>query len=181
MFRIASLTSITLFFLVSIVLAAGNTPKKPAKAPEAVVRTWKGVVAWVIDGDSIRVRPDGKEKTVEIRLVGIDAPEYKQPRGRDALHFVIGTAKGKKVAVEDRGKDRYGRTLARVYLPDGRILNHEILRAGWAWWFRRFKDSQPDAGELKKIEAEAKKKRFGLWADPHPKPPWDWRNGRGKR
>jgi micrococcal nuclease len=59
-----------------------------------------------------------------------------------------------------------------VMLPDGRNLNHEIVRAGFAWWFQRYALTDT---ELKKLEAEAREARRGLWADPKPVPPWEWR------
>ncbi len=34
--------------------------------------------------------------------------------------------------------DRCGRTAAQVVLPDGRVLNHEHVKAGLAWWYRRY-------------------------------------------
>lgn len=71
-----------------------------------------------------------------------------------------------------RDTDRYGRLVGEVLLPDGRNLNHELVRAGMAWWYRRY--AQEDT-TLAQLEAEARAARRGLWRDPHPVPPWEWR------
>ncbi len=79
---------------------------------------------------------------------------------------------GKTVTVQDHGRYRYGRTIGEVILPDGRVLNHEMAKAGFAWWYRRY---APDDGTLAQLEADAKAAKRGLWADPNPLPPWAWR------
>ena len=71
------------------------------------------------------------------------------------------------------------RLLGEVVLPDGRSLNQELVRAGYAWWFRRYsRDST-----LARLEQEAREWRRGLWADAAPIPPWEYRikgrTGRG--
>jgi endonuclease YncB( thermonuclease family) len=78
------------------------------------------------------------------------------------------------VVVEAAGRDRHGRVLAEARLPDGRSLNQELVRVGFAWWFRRYSSDVTLAG----LEAEARSARRGLWADPHPVAPWDYRRAR---
>jgi len=56
--------------------------------------------------------------------------------------------------------------------PDGRVLNHELVKAGFAWWYRRY---APDDDTLVQLEQEARDAKRGLWVDPHPVPPWQWR------
>jgi nuclease-like protein len=73
--------------------------------------------------------------------------------------------------LETADRDRYDRLLAEVRLPDGRSLNQELVRAGYAWWFRRY----PADPVLARLEADARVARRGLWADPHPTPPWEYR------
>jgi micrococcal nuclease len=72
------------------------------------------------------------------------------------------------VTVKVRDKDRYGRTVADVILPDGKSLNHELVRAGYAWWFRKY---APHDRELEQLEKEAREAKRGLWSDPHAIPP----------
>jgi micrococcal nuclease len=123
----------------------------------------------VIDGDSIRVMHDGKAE--QVRLNGIDCPEKKQPFGTRAKQFTSAQSFAKEVTVRQSGRDRYGRTLAEVILPDGRSLNRELLKAGLAWWFRKY-SKDVSLGDL---EDEARLTKRGLWADSDPVPPWEWR------
>lgn len=75
------------------------------------------------------------------------------------------------MTIQPTGIDKYGRTLANVILPDGRNLSQELVRQGYAWWFRKYsKDEQ-----LGRLEADARVAKRGLWADPKPVPPWEWR------
>jgi hypothetical protein len=74
-----------------------------------------------------------------------------------------------------RDNDRYGRVVAEIILPDGRNLNHEIVRAGFAWWYRAYARGD---GDLERLEREARDARRGLWADSAPVPPWEWRKAR---
>ena len=60
-------------------------------------------------------------------------------------------------------------------LPDGRVLNQELVKAGFAWWYRRY---APDDETLVQLEREAREAKRGLWADPDPLPPWEWRTAR---
>ena len=130
-----------------------------------------GKVVGVTDGDSITVLRDREQ--VKVRLVDIDAPEWGQPfanRSKQALTILV---KGHGVRVVEHGKDRYQRTLGRVYLGDIDV-NAEQVRQGMAWVFRHHaKDVS-----LFQIEADARDRKRGLWRDPEPVPPWEWRKDR---
>ena len=77
----------------------------------------------------------------------------------------------KTVKVLVRGTDRYGRTLGIIFL-DGRVINTELVRAGWAWHYVEYSDSKV----LAQAEQEARKAKRGLWAGmTSPIAPWDWR------
>jgi endonuclease YncB( thermonuclease family) len=68
-------------------------------------------------------------------------------------------------------RDRYGRRLAEVLLPDGRSLNQELVKTGLPWWFRKYsKDLR-----LGELERQARMAKRGLWVEAHPVPPWEWR------
>ena len=45
---------------------------------------------------------------------------------------------GKEVTLQTHGLDKYGRTLADVFLPDGTNVNHEVVKDGWCWWYRKY-------------------------------------------
>ena len=78
------------------------------------------------------------------------------------------------ITVHQVDTDRYSRIIADVILPDGRNLNHELVKAGLAWWYRRY---APRDSVLEALEFAARKARSGLWADPHALAPWQWRKG----
>ncbi len=79
---------------------------------------------------------------------------------------------GKTVTVNVMDVDRYWRTVGEVVLPDGGSLNEGLVKAGLAWWYRRY---APEDGTLAQLEANAKAAKRGLWAEPNPVPPWEWR------
>jgi hypothetical protein len=83
---------------------------------------------------------------------------------------------GKAVTIAERDKDRYGRTVAEVILPDVRDLGQEMVRSGYAWHHVKY---APNDDTLDRLEAEARAAKRGLWAQPGAVPPWDWRSGVG--
>jgi endonuclease YncB( thermonuclease family) len=123
----------------------------------------------VSDGDTVTALKDDGE--IKIRLVEIDAPEKAQAYGAASKRSLTELCLNTVATLEEQGKDRYGRTLARVHC-DGTDANAEQVRRGMAWVYRRYvsKDSP-----LYAVEDEAKAARRGLWADAEPLPPWEWR------
>jgi micrococcal nuclease len=95
----------------------------------------------------------------KVRLNGIDAPQKKQPFSTQAERFAGELAFGKTVTVRVVGKDRYRRFIGDVVLPDGHILNHELVKAGMAWWYRNY---APRDALLERLESEARAARVGL-------------------
>ena len=138
-------------------------------ASTAQATTLSGRVVKVADGDTIQVLVNGKAE--KIRLAGIDCPEKKQPFGQAATRYTLKLAAQKIVTVQVETTDRYGRKVAEVFLPEGQSLNRELVRSGYAWWFRKYSTDQ-SIGEL---ENEARTARRGLWADSNPVAPWEWR------
>lgn len=136
------------------------------------VHAWEGVVVRVIDGDSMQIRRDGK--IYEIRLYGIDTPEYKQPYSNKAKQFTRRLAYNKTVSVEKKDIDRYGRIVALVF-SRGKLVNRELVRAGLAWFYPKYCLEQPLCGELESLERQARRERRGLWRENSPVSPWDWK------
>ena len=136
---------------------------------------WSARVVWVLDGDSLIVRRDGRKVT--IRLEGIDSPEKGQAWADRARTFAREQALGQQVRVRPKERDRHGRTVARVFLDDGRDLGLTLVRSGLAWWYRRY--SRDPA--LKEAEQQARADRVGLWSDPEPVPPWKWKRQQHRR
>jgi len=133
---------------------------------------FQGRVVGVIDGDTIKVLQQGKQ--VKVRLVGIDCPEKDQPYGQKAKSFVMELIAGKSVIIKYESYDRYGRIVGAVFLSDGRNLNHELVQTGLAWWYRKY---APNDKTLVRLEYEARKAKLGLWTEPNPVSPWEWRRG----
>jgi micrococcal nuclease len=136
---------------------------------------WSGKCVGVIDGDTIDVMNGTSPE--RIRLYGIDCPEKKQDYSRVASKFAAKMVFGKTVEVIPvRTEKRYEKTRTIAYVNvDGKSLNRELLKAGLAWWFRKYARTDD---VLEKLEKEACQARLGLWSDPCPIPPWDWRHNK---
>lgn len=126
----------------------------------------------VHDGDTLTVLVERKQ--VRVRLIEIDAPELKQPYGARSKQSLSELCFGKTANLEVHDRDRYGRTLAQVHCS-GKDANAEQVRRGYAWTYTRY--AAPDS-PLFALEREARSARRGLWEDPTPTPPWDWRRNR---
>lgn len=131
---------------------------------------FSGPVVSVLDGDTIEVLHNRHPE--RIRLYGIDCPEKGQAYGQRAKQATSDLAFKQEVTLYTHGNDKYGRTIADVLLQDGTNVNHTLVKDGWCWWYRQY---APGDMVLEGFEIEARETRKGLWADPHPVPPWDWR------
>ena len=120
----------------------------------------------VIDGDTIVL-----EYGERVRLIGVDTPETVHPNkpvqyfGKEASKFTKDMVEGKNVRLEYdwQRKDRYGRTLAYVYLLDGIFVNAEIIKQGFGFAYTKYPFKYMD--EFKDYEKNARKAGKGLWAD----------------
>lgn len=156
-------------FLVCLVLATIVLPPLVARlrGPPAGAQAWR--VLTIHDGDTVTcLAADGRPR--RIRLVGIDAPEFGQAYGRRATEALAAKLEGRTVEVEERGVDQHGRLLGRLR-HDGRDVNLEMVADGWAWAF----GFAPDETYMT-AEEEARRRRAGLWADPRPISPAEWRS-----
>jgi endonuclease YncB( thermonuclease family) len=126
-------------------------------------------VVSVHDGDSLTVLVENRR--MKIRLKDIDAPELGQPFGARSRQSLSELCHGKLASVEVRSRDRYQRAIARVTCA-GTDANAEQVRRGYAWAYTRYarRDSP-----LFAFEGEARTARRGLWTDPTPVAPWEWR------
>lgn len=132
----------SVFVLLLLLFPACNKPHTPGEAE----------ITRIVDGDTYHVLLNGKDE--KIRLIGIDTPESKRNKkavkdarrghediddivamGKEAAAFVktlIKPGDHVRVEIDARERDQYGRILAYLYLPDGRMLNEAIIRAGYA-------------------------------------------------
>lgn len=123
----------------------------------------------VHDGDTLTVLVERRQ--VKVRLADIDAPELRQPYGGHSKRSLSELCFGKSATLDVRNRDRYGRAIATVTCA-GTNANAEQVRRGYAWTYTRY--ARADS-PLFRIEHEARATRRGLWADPAPVPPWNWR------
>lgn len=134
-------------------------------------------VVSVADGDTITVVRDKVSR--KIRLAGIDAPEKNQPFGMMAREFLPSLVFGKDVEIETEKMDRYGREVGKVLL-NGRDMNLAMVVAGLAWHYKKYQaeQSSDDRRLYDSAEKDARSAGRGLWVDPVPIPPSEWRAGK---
>ena len=135
----------------------------------------EGRIVRVTDGDTITLL-DAENRQHKIRLDGIDAPESGQPFGGASKRNLADLVANREVVAECGKTDRYRREVCRV-LVGGVDAGLEQVRAGMAWYFRRYaKELPPDRRQqYADMEVQAQAERRGLWADAEPMAPWDWR------
>ena len=150
---------------LGVVLLALLTP-----SPADAVSEYHGLVVSVLDGDILEVLHNRYPE--RIRLSGIDCPEKGQAYGHQAKQATSEMVFGKEVIIQTHGRDKAGRTLADVLLPDGTHVNHTLVKNGWCWWYRKYASRNT---ELARLEQNARKTKKGLWVGPTHIPPWEWR------
>lgn len=130
------------------------------------------------DGDSFELK-DERNRTVRVRLYGIDAPESAQRFGRQSREHLTTLIRSKDLRLKTMYLDNYKRSVAIVYLVEGngideRSVNQRQVQAGMAWVYDYF--CTGDICKTWKVEeAMARKEKLGLWKDDDPTPPWQWR------
>ncbi len=141
---------------------------------------WQVKEGSIYDGDGLRVVRGNEEK--KIRLCGTDAPEIKQPLGvesRDYLRSLIAKGDGTIYVLEVKS-DRYGRTVAELFMPlkdsSGQEihLNTEMIMAGMAWHYEQYSGNCPNQYGLEMAENIARDEKVGVYSGSH-QPPWEFR------
>lgn len=129
----------------------------------------KAEVIAIQDGDTIELKflYAGKkagqrmEKPIRIRLLHVNCPERGRPYYKVAKQYTSQQCFRKTVQIRHAGNfDKYGRLLGEVVLPNGRILNKELVKAGLAVHFKKYSKSQ----EYANLEIQAKKQKVGIWS-----------------
>lgn len=138
--------------------------------------TLQGRVVRVSDGDTVAVL-DSAHREHKIRLAGVDAPEKTQAFGTRSKESLSALIYDHQVSVILGKTDRYGRTIGKIML-DGADVNIEQIKAGYAWHYKKYQNEQPpeDKTSYARAEEEARANKLGLWADPSPTPPWEFRH-----
>ncbi len=139
----------------------------------AIANDIYGQVVGVTDGDTLTLLTNSKEQ-IKVRLAEIDTPERRQPYGSRAKQALSDLAFGKQARLTATEKDRYGRTVARIYVGNVDV-NAELVRQGAAWVYRKYAHDPA----LFALETESRQMKRGLWALPEAEriPPWEWRHG----
>ena len=128
-----------------------------------------GRVVEVHDGDTLTVQTSGGG-LVRVRLEGIDCPELGAPFSRVARARTVELTLYRDVEVRGSVVDDHDRLVARV-LVEGQDESKTLVSEGLAWHYVRY-SSDP---VLAAAERHARETPLGLWRDPHPMAPWDWR------
>ena len=138
--------------------------------------TLTGRVVRILDGDTVEVL-DATQHTERVRMGGIDAPEKTQAFGTQAKQRLADLAGGQAVSVDWQKRYRNGRVVGRLLAAD-RDVGLQLVREGYAWWYRAFADEQSPVDRVLYAAAEqsARTARRGLWADAQPLAPWDYRH-----
>ncbi len=157
--------------------SAGSTPAQPVSSsgmssPSPASRAanshlWR--VVGVSDGDTVTCLDENNQQQ-KIRLAGIDAPEIGQDYGKTSREALAGMVFGRSVEVVDDGRDRYGRWIGHLSI-DGMNVNRQLVATGNAWHYAAYSNDQ----DLAALQAQAQAQRIGLWSQPNPTSPWDYR------
>jgi micrococcal nuclease len=161
-----------LFALLSACGPTGSTVEEDAPWDGAGRLDDRGpvvTVGRVVDGDTVEVSP-AVDGLTEVRLIGVDTPETKDPRtgvqpyGEEAYRFTASTLEGEEVSLEFdvERTDRYGRLLAYVWLPDGRMFNEVLLKEGFAQ-VATFPPNVKYVERFEEAQRKAREEGRGLW------------------
>lgn len=133
---------------------------------------WTGTVIGVSDGDTLTVLNEQKQQ-IKIRLSEIDAPEKTQDFGQQSKQSLSDLCFQKPIVVDDKGQDKYKRTLGRIKC-NGIDANAEQVKRGMAWAYRQYLSDQ----SIIQLEQSAQSQKIGLWANSNSMPPWEFRHGK---
>lgn len=131
------------------------------------------LVVAIADGDTLTARcgEPGTYQQVKVRLAEIDAPEKRQAFGNVSRQHLAALCFQRHATIRPQTTDRYRRTVARVEC-NGQDASLEQVRSGLAWAYTKYLTDPAVA----QAETEARAAGRGLWSDPNPMPPWQWRH-----
>lgn len=168
------------FFISSCGMGKPESNKENVRPPSASIafKNWPpvngdtlaGKVVAVIDGDTYDVLVQG-DTTLRVRMQGIDAPEKGMAFNKVAKTYLSDLCFGKNVKVLVTGIDGHRRVLGFTFVDDSLELSHEMIKAGYAWHFKKYSDDEVFAAS----EVAAHNAKKGLWYDKNPIAPWEFR------
>jgi len=152
----------------------------PFSAESAYKFSLTGKVVHVADGDTFTLLVEGERQ--RIRMASIDAPEITkgpdrpgQPMAQVSRRTLSDLIAGRTLTLQCFEKDRYGRNICDVPLPDGPTANRQMVAKGMAWVNMEGRGKFMRDRALPELEQKAKQERLGIWRDATPIPPWVWR------
>lgn len=167
------LLSLVLSLVVSSSLLVAQHYGWLNSATQSLKQTQPGLYAVTefVDGDTIAVDMNGKNEF--IRFIGVDTPETHDPRKNVQCYGQVAAAYTKNlIGTNDirletdptnTNRDRYNRLLRYIYLPDGRLVNAEIIREGYGFAYTSFPFTKME--EFRNLQNEAQQNKRGLWKD----------------
>lgn len=174
--RKKKLTPATLIIALLIAAWYAYSPGLSQTALDQASKTQPGLysIDHFVDGDTLAVSMNG---TVEkVRMIGVDTPETHKPNspvqcyGPAAAAYTKQTLDGKQIRLEadpeNTNRDRYGRLLRYVYLPDGSLLQYKLLQEGYAFAYVQFPFSKK--ADFVAAQQQAQDQKKGLWANCQP-------------
>ena len=147
-----------------------GVPAQPVSTSPRVTPTHLWRVVGVHDGDTITCLDENNQQQ-KVRLASIDAPEVGQEYGRASREALAAMVFGKTIAVADEGRDQYGRWIGTVSV-DGVDVNRQMIATGNAWHYTEFSNDST----LAALQEQARTQKIGLWSQPDPIPPWQFRH-----
>lgn len=132
------------------------------------------LVIGIADGDTLTALCNNHEQ-VKIRLAEIDAPEKAQPFGQRSKQSLAEICFNKSADINVQTTDRYHRLVARV-ICNGVDANVEQAKRGMAWVYDQYVRDRM----FYILQEEARQAHRGLWSDPSPTPPWEWRHSKSR-
>lgn len=125
----------------------------------------------IIDGDSLKVRKGNK--TIELRLWGIDAPEFDQPGAEESEQALLVRIDKAQLTLDVKDIDKYGRLVVIAYKEHINI-NEEMVKTGHAW-VHIYYCLLPPCDQWLMYEKQARQFGIGFWQYKDPIPPWIWK------
>jgi endonuclease YncB( thermonuclease family) len=158
----------TLIFLLAFTPAYGDV--------------FTGKVVYIFDGDTFSLKDRDTGEKIKVRIASIDAPESRQPYGKESRLALKKMIYKKPVDVDCYKTDQYNRSICNVFKGKTDIAL-EMVRFGHAWHFKRFASEQSliEYGKYMLAERQAYRAKTGLWQDNDPQPPWIWRSVNKRR
>lgn len=168
-FRLSVYNLLLLFSFLVLGSFKQPTRQQPIQKSDVLPANLKAEVIGIQDGDTIELKFIYTNKKagrrsglpLRIRFLHVNSPERGRPYYKIAKQFTSDKCFRKKVQIRHAGNfDKYGRLLGEVVLPDGKILNKELVKEGLAVHFKKYSSSS----EYANLEIQAQKKKIGIWS-----------------